>query len=262
MTISQLRKKLLAQASPFQTIPSQPTTDSAIFPHWNLPDQGSATIRFLPDGNANNSFFWVERAMLRLPFSGIHRQSQSKPLVVYVPCMEMWKEVCPILAEVRTWLNDPQLEEMGRKYWKRRSYLFHGFVRENPFAEPGAPANPIRRFVINPQLFNPIKAALLNPSLDELPTDYARGMDFKIVKNCITGYADYSKSGWIYRESVLNEIEKQALTSILIPNLSSYIPNKPNRQEQKTIREMFEASIDGVAYNMEKWGEFYKPQGP
>lgn len=261
MTISELRKRLLAQAAPPQTTPSKPTTDPAIFPYWDLPDQGSATIRFLPDGNPDNSFFWVERAMLRLPFNGVRGQIYSKPLVVYVPCMEMWNEACPILAEVRAWLKDPSLEEIGRKYWKRRSYLFHGFVRQCNLMEPEKPASPIRRFIVNPQLFNPIRAGLLNPNIDELPTDYIKGLDFKIVKTYLNGYANYNKSNWIYKELALNEMEKQALTSIGIENISRYLPKKPNDQEQKAIWEMFEASIDGEAYNYEKWGEFYKPQG-
>ena len=260
MTISELRKKLLAQATPFQTIPPRPTTDPAIFPHWSLPNQGSATIRFLPDGNPDNSFFWVERVMIRLPFNGVLGQSESKPLVVYVPCMEMWNETCPILAEVRSWLKDPQLEEMGRKYWKKRSYLFHGFVRQSHLTESEKPVNPIRRFIVSPQLFNPIRAGLLNPNIDELPTDYVNGLDFKIVKTHVNGFADYNKSDWIYRESALNEVEKQVLTSTVILNIDRHLPKKPNEQEQKVISEMFEASIDGETYNPEKWGELYKPR--
>ena len=34
----------------------------------------------------------------------------------------------PVLAEVRTWFKDSILEDMGRKYWKKRSYIFQGFV--------------------------------------------------------------------------------------------------------------------------------------
>ncbi|MFM7983788.1 MAG: molybdopterin-binding protein, partial [Candidatus Fonsibacter sp.] len=64
------------------------------------------------------------------------------------------------MAEVRTWFKDKSLEEMGRKYWKKRSYIFQGFVRENPLADDKTPENPIRRFIIGPQIFTTIKGAL------------------------------------------------------------------------------------------------------
>ena len=45
--------------------------DNAIYPHWNMDEGHSATLRFLPDSDTKNTFFWVERAMIRLPFAGI-----------------------------------------------------------------------------------------------------------------------------------------------------------------------------------------------
>jgi hypothetical protein len=95
--------------------------DNSIYPHWNMEEGQSATLRFLPDANTKNTFFWQERAMIRLPFAGIKGEGDSKQVYVQVPCVEMWGEACPILAEVRTWFKDKSLEEMGRKYWKKRS---------------------------------------------------------------------------------------------------------------------------------------------
>ena len=58
--------------------------DNAIYPHWNMPEGSSANLRFLPDGNSKNTFFWVERAMIRLPFNGIKGESESKMTYVQV----------------------------------------------------------------------------------------------------------------------------------------------------------------------------------
>jgi len=145
--------------------------DNAIYPHWKMEEGGSSLLRFLPDGDDKNTFFWAERQMIRLPFNGIKGQADSKNLYVQVPCVEMWGDSCPILAEVRTWFKDASLEDMGRKYWKKRSYVFQGFVRENALADDTPPDNPIRRFIIGPQIFNIIKSALMDPELEELPTD-------------------------------------------------------------------------------------------
>jgi len=72
--------------------------DNSIYPHWNMEEGSSATLRFLPDGNSKNTFFWQERAMIRLPSNGVKGEMDSKQVMVQVPCVEMWQEACPILA--------------------------------------------------------------------------------------------------------------------------------------------------------------------
>ena len=235
--------------------------DNAIYPHWNIAEGSTARLRFLPDGNTKNSFFWAERAMIRLPFAGVKGQADSKPVVVQVPCMEMYGEACPILAEVRPWFKDPSLEEMGRKYWKKKSYVFQGFVRENALSDDKTPANPIRRFTISPQIFNIIKAALMDPEMEELPTDLQRGLDFQIVKTSKGGYADYSTSKWSRKESALTAEEQAAIDEHGLFNLSDFLPKKPSEVELKVLKEMFEASVDGQPYDPDRWAAYYKPYG-
>jgi len=235
--------------------------DSAIYPHWNMEEGQSATLRFLPDANSKNTFFWVERAMIRLPFAGIKGEMDSKQVMVQVPCVEMWGEACPILAEVRTWFKDKSLEEMGRKYWKKRSYIFQGFVRENPLGDDKTPENPIRRFIIGPQLFTLIKSALMDPELEELPTDYQRGLDFRITKTSKGGYADYNTSKWARKESALTEAEQAAVDAHGLFDLNSFLPKKPTDVELRVIKEMFEASVDGQPYDTERWGQYFRPAG-
>ncbi len=215
--------------------------DNSIYPHWNMEEGQSATLRFLPDGNSKNTFFWQERAMIRLPFNGIKGEMDSKQVMVQVPCMEMWNEACPILAEVRTWFKDKSLEDMGRKYWKKRSYIFQGFVRENPLSDDKTPENPIRRFIIGPQIFTTIKGALMDPELEELPTDYMRGLDFRITKGSKGGFADYNGSKWARKESALTEAEQAAIDAHSLYDLSTFLPKKPGDVELKVIKEMFEA---------------------
>lgn len=235
--------------------------DRAIYAHWNIPEGTTARVRFLPDGNTGNDFFWVERNMIKLPFSGIKGQHDSKPLVMQVPCVEMYGESCPILAEVRTWFKDKSLEDMGRKYWKKKSYLFQGFVHESPMVEENLPENPIRRFIISPQIFNVVKAALMDTEIEELPTDYDRGLDFSIVKTTKGGYADYSTSKWARKESALTSAERAAIDTHGLYDLRDFLPKRPTEVELKVMVEMFEASVDGQAYDLDKWGQYFKPYG-
>ena len=235
--------------------------DNGIYAHWNIQEGTTARVRFLPDANTKNTFFWVERLMIRLPFAGVKGQVDSKPTVVQVPCVEMYGDACPVLAEVRTWFKDASLEDMGRKYWKKKSYLFQGFVRDNPINEDKTPENPIRRFVISPQIFNLVKNALMDPELENLPTDYEGGLDFNIKKTSKGGYADYSTSTWARKESALTQDELQAIEQYGLYNLGDFLPKKPSDAELKIIKEMFEASVNGEAYDAERWGAYYKPAG-
>lgn len=256
ITLAEIRAKLQQQDTK-QT----GSTDSSIYPHWNIAEGETATLRFLPDADPNNTFFWVERALIKLPFAGVIGQAESKPVTVQVPCMEMWNENCPVLAEVRTWFRDKNLEDMGRKYWKKRSYLFQGFVRKNPINEDSAPENPIRRFIISPQLFTLIKSSLMDPELENLPTDYANGLDFQVIKSSKGGYADYSTSKWSRKESALTQAELEAIERHGLYNLSEFLPKKPNDVEVRVIKEMFEASVDGQPFDMARWGNYFKPLG-
>jgi hypothetical protein len=240
---------------------SQGGGDNAIYAHWNMDEGQSANVRFLADGNPKNTFFWVERAMIKLPFNGVKGETDNKQVMVQVPCVEMYGDSCPILAEVRTWFKDKSLEEMGRKYWKKRSYLFQGFVRENPISDDKTPENPIRRFIIGPQIFTGIKSALMDPELEELPTDTMRGLDYRIAKTGKGGYADYSTSKWARKESALTEAEQAAIEKHGLFDLSEFLPKKPSDVDLKVMKEMFEASVDGKPYDLARWGQYFRPAG-
>jgi hypothetical protein len=260
-SLAEIRAKLKEQESR-SSGDNKSGGDNSIYPFWNLKEGQEATVRFLPDGNSDNTFFWVERAMIKLPFAGIKGEAESKNVIVQVPCMEMYGagNVCPILSEVRPWFKDPALEDMGRKYWKKKSYIFQGFVVDDPMKEEKT-ENPIRRFIIGPQIFQLIRAALMDPDMDDMPTDSVNGVDFRIAKTSKGGYADYSTSKWARRERPLDEAEQAAITAHGLFNLNDYLPKKPTDVELKVIKEMFEASVDGEAFDMERWGQYYRPAG-
>ena len=258
-TLAEIRAKLKASES--KGSGERTGGDNSIYPFWNLKEGGESVLRFLPDGNQDNTFFWVERAMIKLPFAGIKGESESKQTIVQVPCVEMYGDTCPILSEVRGWFKDPALEDMGRKYWKKRSYIFQGFVAEDGLKEQEKPENPIRRFIIGPQIFTLIRSALVDPELEDLPTDYVHGLDFRMKKGSKGGYADYSTSSWARRERPLSDEEQAAIKQYGLFNLNDFLPKKPTEVELKVMKEMFEASVDGEPFDMERWGQYFKPAG-
>ena len=259
-TLAEIRAKLKEQES--RTGGSQSSGgDNAIFPFWNMKEGDSSTLRFLPDGDESNTFFWKERLMIKLPFAGVKGDTDSRPVQVQVPCMEMYGKTCPVLTEVRPWFKDKSMEDMGRKYWKKKSYIFQGFVTTNPLAEDSTPENPIRRFIIGPQIFNIIRGALMDPEMEEMPTDYVKGVDFRITKTTKGGYADYSTSKWSRRERALDEAERAAIDSHGLHNLGDFRPKEPTEAEVKIIKELFEKSVEGEAYDLEQYGQYFRPAG-
>jgi len=258
-TLAEIRAKLKEQES--RQGGNTSGGDNGIYPFWNMAEGTTASLRFLPDGDNNNTFFWRERLMIKLPFAGVKGETDSKPVQVQIPCMEMYGESCAILNEVRGWFKDPSLEEMGRKYWKKRSYLFQGFVTDDPLKEETVPENPIRRFIIGPQIFQIIKQALMDPDMEELPTDYTNGIDFRLNKTSKGGFADYSTSNWARRERPLNDKEMHAINSFGLFSLNDFLPKKPTDVEIKIMQQMFEASVDGEAYDSERWSQYFRPAG-
>jgi hypothetical protein len=259
-TLAEIRARLAEQAQKSSGT-KQGGGDNSIYAHWNIPEGTSASLRFLPDADETNTFFWRERQMIKIPFAGVAGQDENKKVIVQVPCVEMWGETCPVHATIRPWFKDPNMEALGRTYWKKRSYVFQGFVVNSPMEEDSVPENPIRRFVISPQIFTLIKQALMDPDMENIPTDYQAGTDFRLNKTQKGGYADYSTSGWARKERGLNEDELQAIATHGLFNLNDFMPKKPGIDEQRAIFEMFEASVEGKLYDPEQWGKFYRPSG-
>lgn len=236
--------------------------DKTSFKFWNMPDDSSTVVRFLPDGNEDNVFFWVEKQVIRMPFPGIKGYDEHKEITVQIPCMEMWGEKCPVHDEIRPWFNKGQeMEDLARKYWKKRTYIFQGFVVDSKLKEEEPPENPIRRFNVGPQIFKIIKSALMNPDLEDIPTDYDAGRDFKISKARNGKFSDYGSSSWSLRQRPLSDAEREAIDKFGLTNLNDALPKKPTQEEVNIIFEMFEASVNGELYDPERWANHFKPYG-
>lgn len=264
LTLAQIREKLLAQQAQ-KDMPRGGGGDNANYPFWSNPDGSTAILRFLPDGDSSNDFFWQERLIIKLPFPGIKGDSSSRPTEVQVPCIDMWKPgSCPINAEIRPWWKGgKEMEDMARKYWRKKSYLFQGFVVQNPNPEDAtnAPENPIRRFVINPSVFDRIKTVFMDQEVENSPVGYEDGLDFRLVKGTKGQYADYGSSSWARRERALSEHDLSAIEKYGLFTLSNYLPKKPDEDHMRAIMDMFHDSVDEKPYDPDKYAQFYKPYG-
>lgn len=260
-TLDEIRKKLQALDSN-KGGNRTGSTDKTIYPHWNISEGTSAILRLLPDKNEDNTFFWAERQIFKFPFPGIKGQDENKPVVVQVPCIEMWdgKMSCPVLNEVRPWWKDESLKKVASTYWTKKTYYMQGFVKQDPMNETEVPENPIRKFVMGPQIFAIIKSALLDPDMDNSPVDYINGTDFIVSKTSKGGFADYGTSKWARKESSLTDEQLSAIEQYKLVDLATYLPKKPTPEQLSIIYEMFQSSLDGELYDP-KWSAHYKPFG-
>jgi hypothetical protein len=101
----------------------------------------------------------------------------------------------------------------------------------------------------------------MDPELENLPTDYLSGLDFRISKTQKGGFADYNSSKWARKESALTDVEQAAVDAHGLFDLNTFLPKKPTDVELRVIKEMFEASVDGQPYDTERWGQYFRPAG-
>jgi hypothetical protein len=237
--------------------------DNASYPFWDIPENTSATLRFLPDADDNNPWFWVERQVITLSFEGVvgGDYPTSNQVTVKVPCVDMFHDVCPIIAETKPWWKDDAKKELARKYYKKRSYIASGFVASSPFEEASVPENPIRRFILGSSLLEKIKAGLADPDMENHPTDYLNGCDFRIRKTKKQDYNNYDTSEWARRSRALTEMEHIAINQFGLFDLKDFLGTRPDADGIAMIKAMFHASLRDEPFDYDSFGGQYRPYG-
>lgn len=237
--------------------------DGATYAFWNIPENQTATVRFLPDADDDNLFFWSEKQTIRLefPYAVGCELPEDKIVAVTVPCVDMFGDTCPIIAETRPWWKDDAKKELARKYYKKRTYIFQGFVVSSPMEEANVPENPIRRFMFGKTLMDIIKESLVNPEMEFLPTDYVGGRDFKITRTRKGDFANYGTSQWSFRTRSLTEAEQIAIDKYGLSKLSDFKGQRPDADAIAAIKAMFHASLAGEPYDFAAFGTYYRPFG-
>jgi hypothetical protein len=245
--------------------------DGASFPIGEIPDNSMTTLRFAPDGDTENPWFWKERQVCKLIFDGqVGGEYETDEAVeVTVPCMDMFVapknnvSACPIIQGTKhLWKdeNDTAKIELARQYYKKRSYLFQGFVVNTLVEEDELPENPIRRFTLYPSIFKIIKGVITDTEIEDSPTDYLLGRDFRLKKDKKPSdkWANYTASSWSTKVRPLSEEENIAIQQHGLFNLSDFTGTQPDAEGVAVIKAMFDDSLAGKPFDFESYGSFYR----
>jgi hypothetical protein len=159
----------------------------------------TAVVRFLPDKDQDNQTkFLSENLTHELMINGKKK---------IVPCLHMYGESCPIceLSQKFYAQND---EIMGKKYYKKRSYIGQVLVLDSPFdyLDPEE-ENPsmVRLIDFGPAVFKCVQTAYKSGDLDEEPFMMKGGYDFRIRKTKDGKWAGYSTSSFSPKQTDIDD---------------------------------------------------------
>ena len=202
------------------------------YPFWKIPEDSQAVVRFLPDLDEDNNLqFLVEKLEHELVVNGQKKR---------VPCLTMFGEECPICALSRQYYDEKN-DEMGKKYYRKKSYIGQIIVVESPIEHDQAQL--VKLIEFGPAVFKQIQAAFQSGDLEEVPYEFKGGYNFRIKKTKSGQYASYSTSSFAPKQSSLDE---DVIEQINLYNLADFRGQKPDRA---TVEALLVADQTGASFN-------------
>jgi hypothetical protein len=202
------------------------------FSFWKMPEDTTTIVRFLPDLNEDNPMgFLVENLTHELVINGERKK---------VPCLSMYGEDCPLCEESRKHY-DAGDEVMGKKYYKKRSYIGQVLVIESPFEYDAEPL--VKLIDFGPKIFKQIQSAFQSGDLENPPYELKGGYNFRIKKTKSGQYADYGTSSFSPK---MSDVGDDILENLELYDLSTYRTKQISRI---TIEAMLQAEKTGTRVN-------------
>lgn len=199
---------------------------------WKIPDDSQAVVRFLPDLDEDNSLqFLVEKLEHELFVNGQKKR---------VPCLSMFDEECPICALSRKYYDEKN-DELGKKYYKKKSYIGQVIVVESPIEHEQSQL--VKLIEFGPAIFKQIQAAFQSGDLEEVPYDFKGGYNFRIKKTKSGQYASYSTSSFAPKQSSLDD---DVIEQLNLFDLKKFRGAKPDRA---TVEALLVADQTGASFS-------------
>ena len=211
------------------------------FPFWRMNDGESATVRFLPDANADNPFgFMVEKLMHTLEINGENKS---------VACLKTYGEDCPI-CKVSSEYYKKDDKKNGKKYWRKKQHITQALIIEDPLDADETTGEThegkVRFLTLGYQIYNVIKESFESGELDEVPFAYKGGCDFIIKKSKQGDYSTYAVGSKFARKTSDLTDEQLAVVEDNLGDLSSLLPKNPGLDK---VQGMLDAAITGSIFS-------------
>ncbi len=229
------KNKLEALRSAFEKKVSDEPSDQSwklFYPFWKMPDGATAIVRFLPDLDEDNSLqFLVENLQHELVINGQRKK---------VPCLSMHGEDCPICALSRKYYDEDN-KELGKKYYRKKSYVGQVIVIESPFEHD---QNQLVKLVeFGPQVFKQIEAAFQSGDLEEVPYSFKGGYNFRFRKTKTgSGENSYTTSNFAPKQT---DLDDELIEQLKLFNLADY---RGQKVDVATMEAMIIADQTGSAF--------------
>ncbi len=201
---------------------------------WKMPDDSTAIVRFLPDLDEENSLqFLVEKLEHELVVNGQKKR---------VPCLAMHGEDCPICALSRKYYDEKN-EEMGKKYYRKKSYVGQVIVVESPIEHDQSQL--VKLIEFGPAIFKQIQAAFQSGDLEEVPYALKGGYNFRIKKTKSGQYASYTTSSFAPKQT---DLDDELIDQLKLFNLADY---RGHKMDRTTLEALLVADQTGAAFDEE-----------
>lgn len=262
-SLSEMRAAMTSNNARQKGVTSKTRGDAAMFPFWDAPEGSSTTLRFLPDADPAQTLPWVERRMLSIPFCGIINSEYptTKTVKVTIPSLTMFRMKCPINEAIKPWWKDEGKRDLAKVYYFKKSYLTQALVVNSPFTEEQPPENPIRRVVVNAQIFSVLENSLMDPEMEDNPFDLDLGRDFIIRKTRQGEYANYSTSNWSLKQRSLSPAERDAITKWGLFKLADFVGAAPSEDAIALYEPLMQDSLAGLPFDAERFGAHFRAFG-
>lgn len=202
------------------------------YPFWKMADDTVAVIRFLPDLDEENSLgFLVENLQHELIVNGEKKR---------VACLQMHGENCPI-CELSRQYYDQKDDVLGKKYYKKKSYIGQILVIESPIEHD---QNQLVKLIdFGPAIFKQIQSAFQSGDLEEAPFELKGGYNFRIKKTKSGQYASYTTSSFAPKQT---DLDDELIEKLELYNLKDYRAEYVSRE---VMEAMLAADQTGQSYD-------------
>lgn len=206
------------------------------FNFWKAPVDSVSTVRFLPDANQDNPMgFLVENLVHELTINGKREK---------VPCLKMYNESCPVCdlsASYYDEKNPEHSEELGKKFYKKKSYIGQVLVIDTPVEHDGDQL--VKLIEFGPQVFKQIQAAFQSGDLEEAPYELKGGYNFRFRKTVTgSGQNSYTTSNFAPKQT---DVADDTINAITLYDLSQY---RTPKMDRAALEAMLVAAQTGESY--------------